>query len=271
MTAQHTLAPVQVVSVDLDALRAATRRLLRDAEGLDDERVREPSRLPGWNRAEVLAHLARNADGTTRMVEAAARGEVAAQYPGGIDQRAADIAAGRDERMSVLLADVRRSHDRMMDAFTALPADAWDRIGRAISTDRTMRAALWSRLREVEIHHVDLAVGYESSDWPVPFVNAALEEIFTTFPARMSNRRPRVDAVYQILSTDHDRMWRVTLDGAQVAVEHDADGGRRFDGEARGWGCDVVAWLYGRDPSGAGILASGDVRVIRLPQWFPFA
>ncbi len=262
--------PVQVVSADLDALRAATRRLLRDAESLDDERAHEPSRLPGWNRAEVLTHLARNADGTTRMVEAATRGEVAAQYPGGVEQRAADIAAGRDERMAVVLADVRRSHDRMMDAWAALPPDAWDRIGRAISTDRTMHAALWSRLREVEIHHVDLALGYEPSDWPVHFVNTALGEIFATFPMRMSNRRPRIDAVYRIISTDHDCAWRVTLDGAHVAVEND-DGERPFDGEARGWGCDVVAWLYGRDPSGAGMLASGDVRVIRLPQWFPYA
>ena len=270
MTAQHTLASVQVVSADLDALRAATRRLLRDAEELDEERVHEPSRLPGWNRAEVLTHLARNADGTTRMVEAATRGEVAAQYPGGVEQRGADIAAGRDERMPLLLSDVRRSHDRMMDAWSALPADGWNRVGRAISTDRTMRAALWSRMREVEIHHVDLAVGYDPADWPVPFVSAALEEIFSTFPARTSSRRPRVDAVYRIVSTDHDRAWRVTLDGAHVAVE-DENGERSYDGEARGWGCDVVAWLYGRDPSGAGILASGDVRVIRLPQWFPFA
>ena len=261
---------MQVVSADLDALRSATRRLLRDAESLDDERVREPSRLPGWNRAEVLTHLARNADGTTRMVEAAARGEVAAQYPGGVEERAADIAAGRDEHVSALLADLRGSHDRMMEAFAALPPDAWDRVGRAISGDRTMRAALWSRWREVEIHHVDLAVGYEPSDWPVPFVTAAFQEIFTTFPARMSTRRPRVDATYRIVSTDHDHAWRVTIEGSRVKVE-DEVGEQPFDGEARGWGCDVVAWMYGRDPSGAGMLASGDVRVLRLPQWFPFA
>jgi maleylpyruvate isomerase len=259
-----------VVSADLDALRAATRSLLRDVESLDDEQARQPSRLPGWNRAEVLTHLARNADGTTRMVEAAASGDVAAQYPGGVEQRAADIAAGRDEQIAVLLADLRRSHDRMMDAFAALPPDAWDRVGRAISGDRTMYAALWSRRREVEIHHVDLAVGYDPSDWPVHFVTSAFDEIFTTFPARMSTRRPRIDATYRIVSTDHERAWRVAIAGSHVVVE-DESGEQSFDGEARGWGCDVVAWMYGRDPSGAGILASGDVRVIRLPQWFPFA
>jgi len=261
---------VPTVPAELEALRSATRRLLRDVEHLDDDQMREASRLPGWNRAEVLTHIARNAEGTTRMVEAAARGDIAAQYPGGVEQRADDIAAGRNERAAVVLADVRGSHDVMMEAWQALPGDAWERVGHAISADRTMREALWSRLREVELHHVYLAIGYEPSDWPVQFVTAGLQQIFSTFPARMSNRRPRVDAVYRIVSTDHERAWRVALDGAHVAVEDD-DGERSFDGEARGWGCDVVAWLYGRDPSGAGILASGDVRVIRLPQWFPFA
>ena len=47
----------------------------------------------GLEPAELLTHLARNADGR-RMVEAAARNEVAPMYPGGPDQRAADIAAG---------------------------------------------------------------------------------------------------------------------------------------------------------------------------------
>jgi hypothetical protein len=48
------------------------------------------------------------------------------------------------------------------------------------------------------------------------------------------------------------------------------DDGGPADGEAIGWGCDVAAWLYGRDPRGAGVLATGDLGVLRLPRWFPF-
>jgi hypothetical protein len=59
------------------------------------------------------------------------------------------------------------------------------------------------------------------------------------------------------------------LRGHDVAVM--PDDGEAADGEARGWGCDVAAWLYGRDPRGGGIVASGDLGVLRLPQWFPFA
>jgi maleylpyruvate isomerase len=261
---------VQRSAGDVEALRAATRRLLRTVDGLADEQARAPSRLPDWNRAEVLTHIARNADGTREMVEAATRGEVAAQYPGGVEQRRADIVAGRDVRAADVLHDVRRSSDRLMDAYAELPPDAWDRIGKAISGDRTMRAALWSRVREVEIHHVDLGMGYEPTDWPVKFVSDALDEIFSTFDRRSSPTRPLLDVDYRVVSTDHDHSWLIELRGSRVNVTDDADG-KQVDGEGRGWGCDVAAWLYGRDPRGGGIVASGDLTVLRLPQWFPFA
>jgi len=73
-----------------------------------------------------------------------------------------------------VLDDVRRSHDTMMAAWQALPDDAWGRVGRAISGDRLMQEALWSRAREVEVHHVDLGMEYEPTDWPVGFVAGAL-------------------------------------------------------------------------------------------------
>jgi maleylpyruvate isomerase len=261
---------VQRSAGDVEVLRAATRRLLRTVDDLTDEQAREPSRLPDWNRAEVLTHIARNADGTREMVEAATRGDVVAQYPGGIEQRRADIAAGRDVRAADLLLDLRRSSDRLMEAYAELPDDAWDRVGKAISGERTMGQALWSRRREVEVHHVDLGLGYEASDWPVGFVSEALAEIFSTFDRRSSPTRPLLDADYRVVSTDHDHAWRIELRGTRVKVTDDTDR-KDVEGEGRGWGCDVAAWLYGRDPRGGGIIASGDLTVLRLPQWFPFA
>ncbi len=253
----------------IELLRAGTRRLLSTVEGLTDDQAHEASRLQGWNRAEVLTHLARNADGTRRMVQAAARGDVEAQYPGGVEERATEIAAGREATAADVLRDVRCSHEAMMEAWQALPDDAWDRVGRAISGDRSMREALWSRAREVEVHHVDLAMGYEPTDWSVGFVTGALEEIFGTFARRASNGRPLIDAEFRVVSTDHERTWRVALHGTRVDIGQGA--GDAADGEARGWGCDLVAWLYGRDPRGGGIITSGDTAVLRLPQWFPFA
>ncbi|HET9730000.1 MAG TPA: maleylpyruvate isomerase family mycothiol-dependent enzyme [Acidimicrobiia bacterium] len=255
-------------SVDLLMVRDATRRVLRSIDELSDEQAHAPSRLPGWNRAEVLTHLARNADGVRNMVEGALRSEETAMYPGGTEQRAAGIAAGRDEPAATLRLDVRRASDRLAEAFGQLQGDAWNRTGMA-SRRRTMRELPWVRLREVEIHHVDLDLGYEPGDWPVTFVSGALDEIMTTLSSRAIESRPRTTARYRVVTTDHERAWRVELHDDDVIVG--ADEGGAVDGEVRGWGCDVAAWFYGRDVNGGSVTASGDPGVLQLPRWFPFA
>lgn len=228
------------------------------------------SRLPGWTRAEVLTHLARNADGGRGIAEAAARGEVGMQYPGGAEQRAAEIAAGRGALAAALLADLRRSCDGLMEAWHKLPDDAWDRPGRSLAGERTQRSWVWSRWREVEVHHVDLGLGYSASEWPVAFVTRGLDDAFADLPSRSSRRHLRVDADFRVEATDHDRAWIVRLHDNEVTVDCDAGAIASADGVVSGWGCDVLAWLYGRDPSGAGLTASGDLSGLRLPEWFPF-
>ena len=95
---------------DIAGALAAHRRLDADLAELTDADVRAPSLLPGWTRGHVLAHLARNADSHERMLLAAARGEVAAQYPGGRDQRAGAIEAGAGRPAAALVADVRATN-----------------------------------------------------------------------------------------------------------------------------------------------------------------
>ena len=190
-------------------------------------------------------------------------------YPS-VEARATGIASGRGANAAVLRADLRGAHDRLVEAWNDLPADGWDRIGRA-SVQRTMRDFVWVRRREVEVHHVDLGLGYEPSDWPVGFVSGALAEIFGSLTTRAVPTRPLIDVDYRVVATDHDRAWRVEIRGTDVRVADDAPGAGPADGEAIGWGCDITAWLYGRDPRGGGVLATGDIGVLRLPRWFPFA
>jgi maleylpyruvate isomerase len=254
---------------DIEAVRHGTRRVLRAVADLTDDQAATQSRLPGWTRAEILTHLARNADGGRGIAEAAARGEVGAQYPGGAEQRTAEIAAGRGARAATLLADLRRSCDALMEAWHHLPGDAWDRPGRSLSGERTQRAWVWSRWREIEVHHIDLGLGYSPAEWPVAFVSRGLEEAFAELPPRGDRRRSRVDADFRIEATDHDRAWIVHLRGDTVTVESDDTGIGVVDGTVSGWGCAVLAWLYGRDPSGAGLTGSGDLTGLRLPEWFP--
>jgi maleylpyruvate isomerase len=256
-------------AADIEMVCQATRRLLRSTDALTDEEVAQPSLLPGWSRAELLTHLARNADGLRRLSDAAANGEVADMYPGGPRQRAADIAAGRGEPAQPVVQDLRRASDELERSWRKLADDGWAAIGRVAGGESSMRETVQLRLREIEVHHVDLDVGYTPSDWPVGFVAAALDDALTTLPARESRGRPDVDARYRVEATDHGRTWTVTLDGAQVAVA----AGEPADADAvvSGWGCDLLAWLYGRDTSGDVLTTSGaDRSVLQLPTWFPY-
>ena len=59
----------------LAEVNRATSRYLQTLDGLTSEQLADPSLLPGWTRAHVVAHLARHALGTTRALHGLASGE----------------------------------------------------------------------------------------------------------------------------------------------------------------------------------------------------
>jgi maleylpyruvate isomerase len=159
----------------LDEVERATARLLATAEALDGDPA-TPSLLPGWTRGHVLTHVARNADGLVNLLAWARTGVVTPQYESP-ERRAADIQAGAARPWGVLVEDVRDSSARFAKAAEALTAEQWaehlDLPGR-----RSPVALIpWRRLREVEVHHVDLAAGYGPADWPAAFTLHVLHEV----------------------------------------------------------------------------------------------
>ena len=100
-----------------------------DGIGLTDEMVTRPSRLPAWTVGHVLAHIAQNADGFTRMFDAAEIGEVGEQYPGGLAQRNADIESCADRGAAEHVAAVRDSIYRLEGAWNRART-AWTGSGR---------------------------------------------------------------------------------------------------------------------------------------------
>ena len=54
----------------LKRIALATQSLLRDTIDLDEEQWHAPSLLPGWSRAHVATHIARNADALRRVLSA---------------------------------------------------------------------------------------------------------------------------------------------------------------------------------------------------------
>jgi maleylpyruvate isomerase len=138
--------------------------------GLTDEQARGDSLLPGWTRGHVLTHLARGADGDRRCAEGAARDEVLAKYPDGMEGRAADIEAGAGRPAPALLADLDAAQRGLVDAWHALPDDAWDRLGDTPTGLRSMIEIVTSRRRELLVHLVDLDIGVDPRDLPADYL-----------------------------------------------------------------------------------------------------
>lgn len=140
--------------------------------------------LPGWSRGHLLTHLARHADSLSIVLEKAAGGEFVQQYPGGSEQRAAEIEAGADRTVDALLADLGAASHRLLRAIAEFPDDRWQTPLLFRSGQRPAHQALVSRWREVEIHRVDLAIGYSPSDWPEEFVSFLLPIELERLPQR---------------------------------------------------------------------------------------
>lgn len=153
----------------------ATEGLLRTAADLDPTAVSAPSLLPGWTVGHVLTHVARNADMYTRLLTGARTGVVAEAYAPG--QREGDIDAGAARPLRAQIEDIREAHERFADAAAAMPAEAW--TFRLEFIKLPAAGVPWARLREVEVHHVDLALGYTPNDWSDAFALRLLREIVT--------------------------------------------------------------------------------------------
>ncbi|MFI1729689.1 maleylpyruvate isomerase family mycothiol-dependent enzyme [Streptomyces acidicola] len=158
---------------DLASVRDATKRLLTAAAELDNARVPEPSRLPGWTRGHILAHLARNADALVNVLQGRP------MYASGA-ARDADIERDAPRPLDVQLADVRESADRFQDA-AAVFAD-WSRTVELRNgvTDQAARVP-FRRWIEVELHHVDLGIGYELEDLPEEFTQREIDFLAARF------------------------------------------------------------------------------------------
>ena len=157
----------------LAELDRATRRVLATAETLTDPSAL--SALPGWTQGHVLTHIARNADSMCNLVTWARTGVETPQYPSR-EHRDKGIEAGAGRPLPELIADVRDSADRFASAAGDLPAEAWT-FELALPGGPQKAAVIpWRRLREVEVHHVDLGARYTPADWPESFAHRLLHE-----------------------------------------------------------------------------------------------
>jgi len=159
-----------------DQIDAATQRLLGTARVIAEPDLREPSLLPGWTRAHVLAHLARSADAMRNLLIGARTGQDRPAYVSG-QARAADIEHGAGLAVKELMADLADSAMAFRTVIRQLPDDAWQVPVRVLDSAQFPAGQLLTRrLVEVELHHGDLGAGYGPSDWPASFAAMELTE-----------------------------------------------------------------------------------------------
>jgi maleylpyruvate isomerase len=157
-----------------------------------------------------MTHLARNAEAMVRRVEAATRGEVIDQYVGGVEGRALEIEAGAGRPALELIADVLFWSQQLDGTFDLLPDDCWGRPVRSIRggehpVSKLPRHRWW----EVEVHLVDLGIGFGPADWPTDFVDRALPRLITGLADRADRRSLMAWAPRQRFAT-HARALDVT-------------------------------------------------------------
>ncbi|RFU83440.1 maleylpyruvate isomerase family mycothiol-dependent enzyme [Streptomyces triticagri] len=213
---------------DLALVREATERLLTAAAKTDEAGVTGSSRLPGWTRGHVLTHLARNGDALVNVLSGRPMYASA-------EARDSDIEQGADRPLAEQLDDVRETAARFQDAATGYPD--WTRIVelRGGVTDTASRIP-FRRLVEVELHHVDLGIGYELEDLPAEFTEREIDFLADRFAGNAAV--PRI----QITASGVGQWSTGRPDGDAVSVIGPAP--------------DVLGWLAGRR-EGAGLECDG--------------
>lgn len=176
-------------TLEIEGCAAAHMRLRSCTANLPDEIIRRPSLLPEWTVGHVLTHLARNAEAMCRRIDAAIHGEIIEQYAGGPDGRVAEIEEGAHRRAADVVNDAAHWAQQLDDRFGALPDESWERPVRTVRGDEHPVALLpFRRWREVEIHLVDLGIGFTPTDWSPDLVRLVLPRLLDQLPDRADER-----------------------------------------------------------------------------------
>lgn len=210
---------------DLDVAHRTHLALLRD---LADADLAAPSLLPGWSRAQVIAHLANHGIGTRHAVDALQGGRSVPMYAS-VEAREADISAvarrspdqlrdlaefGAREVTGALSTIRPEQRDLVIER---VPGTPFGRLGDLVA----------ARIREVYVHTADLGSSYGPRDWPAGFVDDVL--------AVLAHDR-------DVAVVRHEEEASITVAAADIS----------------GHAADLAWWLLGRG-DGSGLRTSGDL------------
>jgi maleylpyruvate isomerase len=227
----------QTVSALLDS---ATRRLVRSVDAMKDDQWAQPSLLPGWSRAHVVAHLTLNAEALSGALEGVHEGRPTPMYRSD-EARDTDITELAKTPSSALRDRFLGSTTVVGEWVEELADNLADHPIERTPGGRRFPAGIVGdmRVREVEIHHADLGLDYTAADWPASFVALLLDSRSNGFGG----------APFTAQATDLGRSWTFGSGGPTVS----------------GAGSALAWWVTGRG-TGDG-LTSDDGRVPRMEPW----
>ncbi len=213
----------------LPALRAAklemTQRLLGDTIQLEDVQWQEHSLLPGWTRAHVATHLARNADGFREAFESWQAGQPRRMYPSEAD-RERDVERGSQRTGLELQIDLDTSSSALQQTFNQLEGCDPDALVELRAGFRLpVRLLPLARLSEVVLHHIDLDIGFTALDVPEPTATWLLGWVMYRLEGRL----------------DLPALLVTTPDGAEHRL-----GGFGTPRPVTGTAQELLGWLSGR-------------------------
>ena len=227
---------------DLTGLDISSHAFTRTVDELTADELAEPSLLPGWTRAHVVAHVALNGLALAAVLDGLVHDNPVAMYESD-EQRDADIEELAEAEPSELRERYLAATTAFVDAVALMHESHWDG-----QIDRLPGGPAWpvvtvvpTRRRELEIHHADLGTSYTRSDWPEDFV-AELLDVVTVDQA--------ASGPFQVRATDLGRSWYVGGEGGPTVL---------------GSGADLGWWLTGRG-EGEGLSSDAD-ELPRLGPW----
>jgi len=224
-------------------MRAGTDLVVGAVQVLSDAELREPSALPDWTRAHVVAHLSRNAEALVRLVHWAATGEVTPMYPS-LESRTADIEATAQQPPAVLRQELSATAALLDQRLSALDEAGWaGTVRSALGRELTAAGTPWMRIREVWLHAVDLDAGIGTAVFPSALLVELLDDVVGVVGAK-----PDCPAVL-MHATDSDDRWTLGPDRARIEVD--------------GTLADLTGWVSGR--TSAGLRTAEELPT--LPPW----
>lgn len=226
----------------LNTFRDAHGLYLKHLEKYPAEAFSQPSKLPNWTNAHVIAHVDGFARGVLNQVDAAANHEFRDMVEGGPDERNRRIELGALMQPEALRERALESLNGVLEKLSAAD-DAY--LDQASRFQGTVRRLVLACIREFAIHSTDLANAAQTIDWTQNMVRHFIDFADQRVPEALKLNIQPVGGQSHTIGQGEST---IVLQGMDF---------------------DIAAWLVGRQPAGQ-VRATAAADGVSLPDLLPW-